>query len=730
MMRLLIKIFMITALVLTSQSQFIHAEENQELKETDDVISVIIEVEGDPKERASYMDTYFPYVEVVAVFDKLFNGLALKSSPRNLTEMDSLDFVKAVHPITEYEAISSRSTIDSPIMPNNINDTSYTGDGVKVGVIDTGIDYEHPDLDVNYVDGYDLVDLDEDPMETLQEQGIPTLHGTHVAGIIAADGEFKGVAPDAELYAYRALGPGGSGTSIQVIAAMEQAIDDGVDIINLSLGNAVNGPDFPTSVAVNRAVELGVAVVIANGNAGPGDWTVGSPATATKAISVGASTYPQKIPYLYETLADKSIPIQSMASSPPWSFTKDYPIASINEENLRGKIAIVERGKKIPFYEKALKAQEKGAEAVLIYNNEKGSFNGSVDNFQNPVQIPVASISKSDGKWLADKLAEGTFYMETNYQEVPTTIASFSSRGPVTVNWDIKPDVVAPGAGILSTVPDGYAVLQGTSMAAPHVAGALALVKEAHPAWSAEQLTNALITTAQVLTDAEDHPLDPILQGMGLIQPNAAVLTDTIIHEPLLAFGKVESHQETKSVTFNVENMTDQPQEYYFNIPNQEKGLRWHMPNQFTVPANGKKSVTIKVNVIKDWLDKGIHQGYLTLKSESTTYQLPYLFLNETGDYQKAMGLEFSLKPFSDDTYVYRMYVAEKVEKITVDLYNPVSLLHEKTLFQMEDPVVGMNEGYLDAKEVDVSGQFKVLVTVTLSDGTYASYETEMELPE
>ncbi|MFP3360179.1 S8 family serine peptidase, partial [Planococcus sp. SIMBA_143] len=92
---------------------------------------------------------------------------------------------------------------------------------------------------------YDLVDLDEDPMETQANQGIPTMHGTHVAGIIAADGELKGVAPDAEIYAYRALGPGGSGTSVQVIAAMEQAVKDGVDVMNLSLGNNVNGPDYP-----------------------------------------------------------------------------------------------------------------------------------------------------------------------------------------------------------------------------------------------------------------------------------------------------------------------------------------------------------------------------------------------------------------------------------------------------------------------------------------------------
>src|SRR5690606_34086004 len=167
-----------------------------------------------------------------------------------------------MHPVQAYEVPQTYQPMtveemkklkkEDFVWPHAFNSTSYTGKGVKVAVIDTGIDYEHPDLKTNYQSGYDLVDLDDDPMETLPGEGIPTSHGTHVAGIIAADGDLKGVAPDAEIYAYRALGPGGVGTSIQVIAALEQAVEDGVDVINLSLGNSVNGPDYPTSTAVNR----------------------------------------------------------------------------------------------------------------------------------------------------------------------------------------------------------------------------------------------------------------------------------------------------------------------------------------------------------------------------------------------------------------------------------------------------------------------------------------------
>ena len=289
--------------------------------------SIIIEVEGDPTEHQAYLEKYYPLIDVVAVYDQLFNGIALQAPREKLAKISSLEFIKATHAVQTYEAniVPPKQDQHHPsIIPGNLNTTTFTGKGVKVAVIDTGIDYHHPDLQKNYAGGYDLVDLDNDPMETDESQGIPTEHGTHVAGIIAANGNIKGVAPDAEIYAYRALGPGGSGSSIQVIAAMERALKDGVDIMNLSLGNIVNGPDYPTSVAVNRAVELGIIIVIANGNNGPNHWTIGSPATATRAVSVGATASPRTIPSLHVKKEDKQIRMTPMQGALPWMFKKDY----------------------------------------------------------------------------------------------------------------------------------------------------------------------------------------------------------------------------------------------------------------------------------------------------------------------------------------------------------------------------------------------------------------------
>lgn len=703
--------------------------------------SIIIEVEGNPLEHKKYLETYHPFITVIATYNKLFNGLALQGSPNDLAKMGTLDFVKAVHNVQTYQTNSIQtnlyqkpaSTVEDVtqgnpdiVLPSTLNNTNFTGKGITVGVVDTGIDHTHPDLKENYEGGYDLVDLDADPMETLETEGMPTNHGSHVAGIIAADGNLKGVAPDAKIRAYRALGPGGSGTSIQVIAAMEQAVEDGVDIINLSLGNSVNGPDYPTSVAVNRAAELGVAVVIANGNSGPDNWTVGAPATATKALAVGAFANSQTVPMLYDSFAGKKIPILPMVGSVPWELSMDYQVATGKSSDLEGKIALIKRGE-IPFYELAKEAEEKGAIAAVIYNNEDGLFQGAIHDQGQPITIPVVSVTKKDGEWLSQFASEQQHpFIETIYEKTSSGTAAFSSRGPVTVNWEIKPDLLAPGTNILSTVPGGYMPLQGTSMAAPHVAGVIALLKEAKPNWSNEQIFGALKTTAQRVNDEEGQPADPIVQGMGKVNPKAAIETPTIIYNPSLTFGKINEYRKTTTVNLTIENTSKKPRKFSFNIPMKQAGLSWNLPLPFTVKAGKKIEIPIELSITSPQMKKGIHQGWLQLSSEGETYHLPYLFINETAEYPKATGFEFSLKPFSKDEYVYRLYLTEETRSVEVELYDPQTLLYNRTLFQTEDTQVGMNEGYINKRDIGEPGSYLAIITLQLEDGTYESYETEL----
>src|SRR5699024_10432650 len=140
--------------------------------------------------------------------------------------------------------------------------------------------------------------------------------------------------------------------------------------------------------------------------------------------------------------------------------------------------------------------------------------------------IPVAIKSKQDRSFIQKQ--NNKTYCKYEKETVQKTLALFSSKGPVSFNWMMKSYVIAPGVNCLSTVPEGYEALNGTSMAAPHVTGAAAVLKEAHPDWDASQIINALKTSAKKLDDA-----DPVAQGAGTVQIEEAINTDIIIDNPL-----------------------------------------------------------------------------------------------------------------------------------------------------------------------------------------------------
>lgn len=355
-------------------------------------------------------------------YSYLFNGFAVVTRYENAPQIEQLPQVKAVYPDCERRATLEDSVplIGAPAVwaMQDASGQAVTGRGVRVAIIDTGIDYTHPDLGGGFgpgykvAGGYDFVNNDFDPRD---DNG----HGTHVAGIVAANGRLKGVAPDARLVAYKVLGADGGGKSSDIIAAIERAAnpdgnpatDDAVDVINLSLGGPGDA-DGPDSQAVDAAVALGVVVVAAAGNSGPAYQTVGAPGVARQALTVGAS----------------------------------------------------------------------------------------------------------------DKHDE---------------LAAFSSRGPLPGSWAIKPDVLAPGVAITSTVPvtgplghpGGYENLSGTSMATPHVAGSAALLEQLHPDWAPGQIKTALMNTAL------DLGLGVYDQGAGRIQVDRAATTPLLVSPASLTFG-------------------------------------------------------------------------------------------------------------------------------------------------------------------------------------------------
>ncbi|EGG36723.1 peptidase, S8/S53 family [Paenibacillus sp. HGF5] len=241
--------------------------------------------------------------EISDQYSYAFNGVSMEIDGSKVEALLDIPGVLGVYPDLEV-TVGPKGEVN-PYMKDtgpfigapDVWDLGYTGKGIKVGVIDTGIDYAHPVLKDAYKGGYDFVDKDNDPYETtpldwendpsnppqVDDRGSTywTDHGTHVAGTIGARdaGEYGvvGIAPEADIYAYRVLGPYGSGYSSWVLGGIDRSVQDGMDVINLSLGNSRNDPDYVTSVALNNAALAGVTPVVASGNTGPNRWTVGSP---------------------------------------------------------------------------------------------------------------------------------------------------------------------------------------------------------------------------------------------------------------------------------------------------------------------------------------------------------------------------------------------------------------------------------------------------------------------
>lgn len=678
------RIILLTALLFSfvctpalSAKTLIHPPIPEEPLTTEKVAIVTLPTLATEEQIKQLIEPY-PDLELRHIFTEALNGFSVKGTKGSLDKLAQTSKVESVSPVTTYSVQSETNTeiigaemIRGYFDPKN---QRLTGKGITVGVIDTGIDYNHPDLRRSYKRGYDLVDIDDDPMETKGMYGQSTLHGTHVAGIIAANGKIQGVAPDAKIIAYRALGPGGSGTTEQVLAAIDKAIKDKVDVLNLSLGNNVNGPDLPISLALNRAVDNGIVAVTSSGNSGPNMWTVGSPGTAAKAISVGASTPLLKVPYLTIDGTKDTLRLEPMQGSMDWKLDRSYEVVygklgkKEDLADVAGKIALIQRGE-LTFSEKAWYAQEAGAVAVIIFNNMNGGFAGNLDR---PIDIPVATMSRERGLDIVKSMASQKILAKTNIIEEKDLLASFSSRGPVTSTWEIKPDVVAPGVAITSTIPGGYLALQGTSMAAPHVAGAAALIKQAHPDWGPEDIKAALMNTAIPIVDGKNVPYKTYEQGAGRIRIPEAIQTDTLVKPASLQFGKFKlverQHEHTQQLTFK--NVSNHRMTYRFEVPHQRDGIQFELPQSFSVDAGKEKTVNVTMSVDPNELTKKIHEGHLTIMAGSQKVSVPYLYVLEEPNYPRIMGFEFGPGD-KQGVYHYEVYLPGGADEFGIALFDP-----------------------------------------------------------
>ena len=425
----------------------------------------------------------------------------------------------------------------------------FTGDGIKIGVIDTGINLEHPDFFNSdqlsrFLKGYDFVENDSIPQDT-------NGHGTQVTGIIAADGQLIGIAPKVEIFSYRVSSDGESVPSDLIIKAINRAVEDRVDIINISLG--VNMTHAKIDNAVNNAIDHGIVVVAAAGNSGPDKSTIGSPARNPNAITVGA-TYNNRDSSMVSTLQVGETQFQvlpmlgtNIISDP---ISTDIIFGKYGRENdfddldVRGKIVLAERGGETPdeivfFSDKEIFASKNGAKGLVVYNNQPGIFFGeliheyvSEDYYPS---IPTVSMTREEGLELK-KILESETSATLNVFNHPDFIATFSARGPVSPFYQ-KPDLVAPGVFVNTTsLKNFYNITSGTSYAAPHVSGAIALLLEKNPELTPHEIKSILITTSDVITDQYKKEFEFDAGGAGRIDLKKAFNSELIFDPPKLIF--------------------------------------------------------------------------------------------------------------------------------------------------------------------------------------------------
>lgn len=630
--------------------------------------------------------------EVNREYDYVFSGFSVELPGNEVIKLAEIPGVKAIYPNVHYtvDVISAEEISKEAFSPAMMNsapfiganeawETGYTGEGVTVAVIDTGVDYTHPDLVHAFGDykGYDFVDDDNDPQEFPGEY-----HGTHVSGTVAANGAIKGVAPDAKLLGYRVLGPDG-GTTEDVVAGIEKAVQDGADVMNLSLGNTLNNPDWATSIALDWAMAEGVVAVTSNGNAGPDNWTVGSPGTSRDAISVGATQLPYNV-YTSQISTAEGI---EYPTAKVMGFPSDEELLALNEgeyefayaglgypedfegQDFTGKIALMSRGE-LAFVDKAENAKSAGAIGAIIFNNVAGEH-ADVPG----MAIPTIKTELSDGQKLLAELEAGNNKVSFNIEfdkPVGETIADFSSRGPVTLTWMIKPDVSAPGVNIVSTYPGGgYAALQGTSMASPHVAGAAALLLEKNPNWGTDNVKAALMNTAvDVINPSTGDAYEHNTQGAGSIRVVEALEADTLVAPGSHSFGTFAPKKMRQTViqSFEIKNISNENKQYSFKaeFAGNPKGIRVAISNNLKVKPGENKKVNLNVQVDTTFLQSGYYEGTIEVSDGGQTFDIPTILFVGEPDYPRVTGAYMDK---ALNGYFVGSYLPGGAEVIAYDLY-------------------------------------------------------------
>jgi subtilisin family serine protease len=582
---------------------------------------------------------------------------------------------------------------------------SKAGRGLKIANLDTGIDIKNPcfrDAGIPRLgNGFPRADTSANLALTNRKVIVARAfgdpgkrysaadasgHGTFTAAIEACDYDtpipagtrVSGVAPGAYLMNYN-IAPGGLGQTASddaIVAALQQAVLDGADVINLSFGNPLGPGDArldPEATAIDLTIKGGVPVVVAAGNAGPTVQTAATWGAGKDAIEVGSTSNARSMSSSITVDSPPNVPpellhIRADEGTHSWSATvgparlADVGLGRLPHDDpanprandfagktLRGKIAFIERGNGrshalLYFKTKVKNAERAGAVGVIIYDDRDELILGSPD--QGASKLPVMFISRTDGlrlrTWMqAHPNATVTMNSAISaFEEVPNVLSNFSSRG-YGANYSIEPNLVAPGQDIYSATessvpnslmysPSGFISESGTSFSAPHVTGAVALLLQKHPTWTPGLVKADLMETASTevtLGASKSAPPSVMDVGAGLLNIEAALSSTANLTPPAHTFGEMNTAigMGVRHVTLVLQNLSSDGSSWSATVQQLHGagGFSVDLPSPVTLPPGGRAELPIRASATAQTAP-GNYDGYITLTHGNESLHVPY----------------------------------------------------------------------------------------------------------
>ena len=627
--------------------------------------------------------TKIPFT-LIHSYQHAYNGVAIRIRGYNIRRVLEDPRVDRLFDTRDLNYISRQFSIStlSAKQAWNLEDSGknkITGKGIRVGVLDTGIDYFHPDFlnsegkPEKIKGGKDFADSDDDYYDsgsTGQPGFVP--HGTHVAGITSGNNLTnplkRGMAPDSDLFVYKVFSDKSTGAnSSNVIAAINQSVIDKCHVINLSLGNSNPVPSVepgnPYYDSILNAMKAGVVVVCAAGNDGSRNqktpYPIHAPGTYEPTIQVAGSDDRMNVAFSvkFSDNTKQWITSRKFTYAPPFlpelngvnivdcGFGREEDFAG---KDVKGKIALISRGPReagISFQLKNLNAKKAGAIAAITYNYNEDALQGTlvppdpnVDPFSF-VFIPNIQISGASA-FLFKKAYENGGKIEFP-KNANLSMYDMSSAGPCISGDDdiFKPDVSAPGKQVNSAVMSGkddkgtvipkYEDWDGTSMATPHATGVIALVRQAHPEWTAFDIKAVMMNTADLIQNqVSELPFSFFYQGSGQVNTVSAIQAPMITTPPSLMRNIAKLDE---SYSFEIKNTSMTPQSVsvsfeVFGEPIDTNPIKATFKEKELSLAKGeKKKFTISFSIDTEKFVNRKYEGVIWIQSKTAKHHIPII---------------------------------------------------------------------------------------------------------